>query len=80
VLAAEVAFAVREEMAVTLVDIVHRRLMIGLGADQGEPLAKAIAELAAAELQWDSAETRRQLSLLKSYNQRLKPAFLTAQS
>ncbi len=80
VLAAEVAFAVREEMAVTLVDIVHRRLMIGLGADQGEPLAKAIAELAATELHWDSADTRRELSLLKSYNERLKPVFLKAQS
>ncbi len=80
VLAAEVPFAVREEMAITLVDIVHRRLMIGLGVDQGEPLAKAIAELAAVELRWDSAETRRQLSLLTSYNQRLKPAFLKAQS
>ncbi len=80
VLAAEVAFAVHEEMAITLIDIVHRRLMIGLGADLGELLAKAIADLAAAELSWDSAETRRQLGLLKRYNQRLKPAFLTAKS
>lgn len=80
VLAAEVAFAVHEEMAMTLIDVVHRRLMIGLGADQGEPLAKAIADLAAAELHWDGAETRRQLGLLKSYNQRLKPAFLKAGS
>jgi glycerol-3-phosphate dehydrogenase len=80
VLAAEVAFAVHEEMAITLIDVMHRRLMIALGADQGEPLAKAIAELAASELRWDSAETRRQLSLLQSYNQRLKPMFLTAGS
>jgi glycerol-3-phosphate dehydrogenase len=80
VLAAEVPFAVHEEMAITLIDIVHRRLMIGLCADQGAPLSTAIAELAAVELHWDSAETRHQLSLLKNYNQRLKPAFLTAKS
>lgn len=78
VLAAEVAFAVREEMALTLVDIVHRRLMIGLSADQGQPLAGAIAKLAAAELRWDDGETRRQLDLLEAYNDRLKPAFRNA--
>ncbi|HSD70153.1 MAG TPA: glycerol-3-phosphate dehydrogenase, partial [Woeseiaceae bacterium] len=58
VLAAEVAFAVSEEMAVTLVDIVHRRLMIGLAADQGRPLAAAVARLAAGELHWDDREIR----------------------
>ena len=78
VLAAEVAFAVREEMAVTLVDVVHRRLMIGLAADQGRSLAAAVARLAAIELHWGDRETRRQLGLLEAYNQRLKPPFLDA--
>jgi glycerol-3-phosphate dehydrogenase len=78
VLAAEVVFAIREELAVTLTDIVHRRMMVGLGADQGEPLAEAIASLAAGELLWDAAEVRQQLRLLKNYNERLKPAFLAA--
>ncbi|MDH4048120.1 MAG: glycerol-3-phosphate dehydrogenase [Gammaproteobacteria bacterium] len=78
VLAAEVVFAVREEMAVTLTDIVHRRMMVGLDADQGASLAEAIAGLAAGELRWSSAETQRQLKALKNYNDRLKPAFLSA--
>ncbi|MEQ9562656.1 MAG: glycerol-3-phosphate dehydrogenase [Woeseiaceae bacterium] len=78
ILAAEAVFAVREEMAVTLVDIVHRRMMIGLDADQGETNAKEIAGLAAGELGWNDAEIRRQLLQLKQYNLRLKPAFLQA--
>jgi glycerol-3-phosphate dehydrogenase len=65
-------------MAVTLVDIVHRRMMIGLDADQGEPLATAIAGLAAGELHWNEVETRRQLLELKKYNRRLKPEYLYA--
>jgi glycerol-3-phosphate dehydrogenase len=80
VLAAEVVFALRDEMAVTLIDIVHRRIMIGLGADQGRALAQSIAELAAIELRWDSAELRRQLEELQRYNRRLKPAFLSSAS
>jgi glycerol-3-phosphate dehydrogenase len=76
ILAAEVVFAVREEMALTLIDIVHRRLMTGLDADQGEASAKEIAGLAAGELGWNDAELRRQLMQLKQYNLRLKPAFL----
>jgi glycerol-3-phosphate dehydrogenase len=78
VLAAEAAFAVHEEMAINLIDIVHRRMMIGLGADQGASLSPTVAQLAAAELHWDGAETRRQLKLLSNYDQRLKPAFLNA--
>jgi glycerol-3-phosphate dehydrogenase len=76
ILAAEAVFAVREEMAVTLIDIVHRRLMTGLDAGQGEANAKEIAGLAAGELGWNDAEIRRQLMQLKQYNLRLKPAFL----
>jgi glycerol-3-phosphate dehydrogenase len=76
VLAAEVAFVVQEEMALSLTDIVHRRLMTGLAADQGKSTTPMIAELAAAELHWDGAETRRQLDLLRNHNRKLRPAFL----
>jgi glycerol-3-phosphate dehydrogenase len=78
ILAAEVVFAVREEMALTLIDIVHRRLMTGLDADQGEASAKEIAGLAAGEHGWNDAEIRRQLMQMKQHNLRLKPAFLGA--
>ena len=76
ILAAEAVFAVREEMAVTLIDIVHRRMMTGLDADQGKETAQDIAGLAAGELGWSDAERKQQLEQLKQYNRRLKPAFL----
>jgi len=57
VLCAEVALACHEEFATTLTDIVFRRLMIGLAADQGRPLYGAVAAAASRELNW-SDETR----------------------
>ena len=71
-IAAEVVFALRHEFAVNLTDIVHRRLMIGLSADQGQGMNEEIAELAARELNWNSGEKERQLADLEQYNERLK--------
>jgi glycerol-3-phosphate dehydrogenase len=71
VLAAEVMFAIRHEFARTLIDILHRRTMTGLTSDLGASVAKGIAAVAAAELNWDEAETARQLAALHSYNARL---------
>ena len=67
VLAAEVAFAIREELVRTLTDIVFRRLMLGFGADQGRGLYAAIADLAAAEFGWTDAERQAQLDELVAY-------------
>lgn len=72
VLAAEVAFVIRNELARNLTDIVHRRLMIGLDADQAAPLAVPVAEAAASELGWSRQETKRQLDGLRRYNARLR--------
>jgi glycerol-3-phosphate dehydrogenase len=64
VLAAEVPFAIREEFAGTLEDIVFRRMMIGFDADQGRDLYTEIAALAAAESGWDpQTETERRRAL-----------------
>jgi glycerol-3-phosphate dehydrogenase len=66
ILVAEVAFAIREEFAVTLSDIVFRRMMIGLDADQGRPLYEAIASSAAAVFEWSDSELQsQQRGLLK---------------
>jgi glycerol-3-phosphate dehydrogenase len=73
VIAAEVVYALRHEFAVTLTDIVHRRLMIGLSADQGRGLYEQVAEIAAREANWDRREKERQLTALREYNARLKP-------
>jgi glycerol-3-phosphate dehydrogenase len=78
VLAAEVPYAIHSEFAVTLVDIIHRRTMLGLRADQGRAVADAVVRLAAAELDWDKAEISRQLEALQEYNDRLRPAAAAA--
>ncbi len=51
----------------TLDDIVYRRMMIGLDADQGRPHYARIAELAAAELGWDNARRDAQLRALQAH-------------
>jgi len=72
VLAAEVVFAIRNEFAKTLSDIVFRRCMVGLDGDQGRPLYAAIADIAATELGWNSAEKSRQLDDLVEYSESLR--------
>ena len=73
VLAAEVGFVIEEEFAKTLIDIVHRRLMIGLEPGQGAAVAGPIAELAAPLLGWGRSETAKQIRALDDYNRRLRP-------
>ena len=72
VLAAEVPHVIRKEYAVTLVDVMHRRTMLGLAADQGRAVIDEIARRAATELDWDKAETARQLEALRKYNDQLR--------
>jgi len=68
VLAAEIVFAIREEMARTLIDIVHRRSMLGLNADQGCPLYEMIATIAAKEFGWSDGERHAQIKALHAYS------------
>ena len=72
VLAAEVVFALREEFAETLIDVVFRRMMIGLDPDQGRAMYGAIADIAAAELRWGDAEKSAQLDALVDYSESLR--------
>ena len=69
---AEVLFVIREEMPKTLTDIVFRRMMIGLDADQGRPHYARIAGLAAAEFGWDGARQNVELRSLQDYAQSLR--------
>jgi glycerol-3-phosphate dehydrogenase len=69
---AEVAFVVREEMPKTLTDVVFRRMMIGLNADQGRPHYARIAKLAAAEFGWDAARQNDELQSLHGYADSLR--------
>ena len=72
VLAAEVVFALRDEFARTLEDIVFRRMMIGFDADQGRPMYDEIAALAAAEAEWTPKRTMQQMKDLNEYARSLR--------
>jgi glycerol-3-phosphate dehydrogenase len=72
ILAAEVVFSIRKEMARTLTDIVHRRLMIGLAADQGRALYEIVAAIAAAEFGWSDEERLAQLESLRRFSASLR--------
>ncbi len=69
---AEVAFVIREELPRTLIDIVYRRMMIGLDADQGRPHYARTAALAAAEFGWDAARRDAELQALRAYADSLR--------
>ncbi len=70
-LAAEVVFAIRNEFAKNLTDLMHRRLMLGLSADQGEEVVETVAAIASSEFGWDEEELQNQLNTLRRYNARL---------
>ena len=58
---AEVTFAVREEMAVRLEDVVFRRTGLGTLGHPGLECLRRCAEIMAGELGWTDDETRRQV-------------------
>jgi glycerol-3-phosphate dehydrogenase len=72
VLAAEIALAVRDEFALQLTDLIHRRLMIGLSPNLGAHLTLSVAAVASKELGWNSEEAERQLGVLNAHNSRLR--------
>ncbi len=62
VLRAEIEHAIADEMALTLTDVLERRLRVLLfDRHQGLDGAAAVAELMAARLGWDAATTRREI-------------------
>lgn len=68
--AGEIVFAVRQEEAATLADVLARRTMLGLEPDLGRSAMDAVAEVCAAELGWDEAETERQKAAYRRYLRR----------
>jgi glycerol-3-phosphate dehydrogenase len=69
---AEVVFVIREELPKTLTDIVFRRMMIGLDADQGRPHYARVADLAAAEFGWDAVRRDGEMRSLLDYADSLR--------
>jgi glycerol-3-phosphate dehydrogenase len=65
---AEVAFIVRNEMAMRLVDVLVRRLPMGLlDVEHALQAAPGVARIMAAELGWDAARTEAELQHLEAY-------------
>ncbi|HOO70737.1 MAG TPA: glycerol-3-phosphate dehydrogenase/oxidase [Spirochaetota bacterium] len=58
---AQVVYAVRSEMALTLKDIIFRRTGLGTLGNPGGDVLRVAAETAAAELGWDSARTASEI-------------------
>lgn len=61
-LLAQVAYAIREEMARTLSDIVMRRTGIGTLGNPGEEVLRKVANIAAKELNWDAGRVEKEIS------------------
>jgi glycerol-3-phosphate dehydrogenase len=64
-IAAQVVYAIREEMALTLQDIFLRRTGLGTLGDPGDGVVNKVADLAAAELGWDSDRKQRETQQVK---------------
>jgi glycerol-3-phosphate dehydrogenase len=63
VIAAEVVFGVREELALSVEDVLVRRTSLALTArDQGRAASRRVAELMARELGWSDARRREELA------------------
>ncbi len=75
-LAAEVVMAVRDEGAVTLGDILLRRILVGLGADMGLSAAPTCADVAVRHLGWDEARARAEVAGYEAELRRYRPRAL----
>jgi glycerol-3-phosphate dehydrogenase len=65
-IAAQVAFAVREEQCVRLADFLLRRSLVGFRPDQGLGVAEAVANVMAEELMWTPA---RKMAEIRGYRE-----------
>ena len=58
---AQVVYAVRTEMALTVEDVLFRRTGLGTIGPPGEAVIQRVADLMAGELEWDAVEKTRQV-------------------
>ncbi|PKN71521.1 MAG: glycerol-3-phosphate dehydrogenase [Deltaproteobacteria bacterium HGW-Deltaproteobacteria-12] len=59
---AQVTYAIRQEMALTLSDIVMRRTGIGTLGNPGKEVLQKVAAIAARELNWDAGKIKQEIS------------------
>ena len=63
---AEVVYAIREEMACTLADVVIRRTERGAGGYPGDALLQPMAGVAAEELGWDPGRRQQEIAAVRA--------------
>ena len=73
-LAAEVIFVIRTEFALTLTDIIGRRLLLAWDDDAGLDALEAVAALAATELGWNAQDVERELGEYRHWIRLRRPA------
>jgi glycerol-3-phosphate dehydrogenase len=69
--AAEVRHAIRDEMALSLADIVLRRTPLGTFGHPGRPVLESCAAIAGDTLAWDAARRAREIDLVEAEYRRL---------
>ena len=67
VVAAEIALAVRDEAAIRLTDLLHRRTMVGMEPALGADVAASVAAVAAPLLGWDDHRVEEELDRNRGY-------------
>ena len=73
VIGAEVIWAIREEMAETLSDVLLRRTMVGYGPDNALDVAEAAAEVAIKHCGWDRERAERDVREYRQWIERYTP-------
>ena len=63
---AQVVYAIKNEMAVTLKDILFRRTGLGTLGHPGEQVLNKIAKLASKELNWNTKKTEQEIKLAEA--------------
>jgi glycerol-3-phosphate dehydrogenase len=71
-LAAEVVYAVEQEGAVTLEDILMRRTMVGLGGNLGVGADLAAAQIAVEHLGWSQSRANDEVAAYRKHIERFK--------
>jgi glycerol-3-phosphate dehydrogenase len=64
---AEVLYAIREEMALTLTDVVTRRIQLGVAGYPGDHVAQCCAAIMQDECGWSDARTAQELQALREF-------------
>lgn len=64
---AEVLYAIREEMALTLTDVVTRRIQLGVAGHPGDRAAQCCAAIMQDECGWSDARTAQELQALREF-------------